>query len=291
MKNTAEMSRDERRIAKQIIELRTQEVIEAYNDSETPSEAIKALVEKWGHAEAVEMVATVANRVSIHDGRVSNLNREWAQATTAPSNEEMKALQIYGVDSWIHSAHVDQLAQAMRRYEPTEEEKKPRANYTAEAAEVMEIEQKQVEPAEEETTDHAAEVLAEVRESITASREGNRSAWGRGVTAYALELLDSIEEALRGGWISLDDLESRNGRQRAMLNGASSWDEFSWGGCSLIYNGDIAERLCTPSELRKTDGGRLRPNSREEWLDTQARALFQASNRVSTALRSALMGV
>ena len=71
-----------------------------------------------------------------------------------------------------------------------------------------------------------------------------------------------------------------------MLNGATDWREYSWGGCSLIYDGDIAERLCTPSELKKTRGGERRPNSREEWLDTQARALYQACNRIIRIYKS-----
>ena len=66
-----------------------------------------------------------------------------------------------------------------------------------------------------------------------------------------------------------------------MLNGAQNWSEYSWGGSALICNGDIAERLCTPSELKKTRNGERRPNSREEWLDTQARALYKACNRVA----------
>jgi hypothetical protein len=48
-------------------------------------------------------------------------------------------------------------------------------------------------------------------------------------------------------------------------------------------NEDIAERLCTPSELKKTRHGDRKPNSREEWLDVQARALYQASNRIKHA--------
>ena len=67
-----------------------------------------------------------------------------------------------------------------------------------------------------------------------------------------------------------------------MLNGAQDWNKYSWGGSSLIYDGDIAERLCTPSELKKTRNGERRPNGREEWLDTQARALHQAAKRVYT---------
>ena len=109
-----------------------------------------------------------------------------------------------------------------------------------------------------------------------------RSAWSRGVRAYALELVDEYEEAR--------DYNERDARDTAelkkwMLNGASDWNEYSWGGCSLIYNGDIAERLCTPSELKKTRNGERRPNAREEWLDTQARALYQAAERVCHAFR------
>ena len=51
----------------------------------------------------------------------------------------------------------------------------------------------------------------------------------------------------------------------------------------MIYDGDIAERLCCPSELKKTRNGERRPNSREEWLDVQARALRQASYMVRRA--------
>ena len=105
----------------------------------------------------------------------------------------------------------------------------------------------------------------------------NRSAWDRGVAAYADELLDNLEEAVRGGWVDLDDPCSRKTIDRAMLNGADDWSVYSWGGCSLIYNGDIAERLCTKSELKRTKNGALRPNASEEWLDTQARALRQAA--------------
>ena len=52
---------------------------------------------------------------------------------------------------------------------------------------------------------------------------------------------------------------------------------------SIIYDSDIAERLCTPSELKKTRNGERKPNSREEWLDVQARALRQAFSRIYTA--------
>lgn len=101
-----------------------------------------------------------------------------------------------------------------------------------------------------------------------------RSAWARGVRAYALDLLEDWETSGR------EYLTERD-----ILNGASDWDEYSWGGCSLIYDEDIARRLCAPYELRRTDGGRLRPNAGEAWLDTQARALYQAARLIMETAR------
>lgn len=114
----------------------------------------------------------------------------------------------------------------------------------------------------------------------------DRSAWSKGVTVYALELVEELKE--RAAY------EGRNPEPGAecrewMLNGAQDWAQYSWGGSSLIYDCDIAERLCTPSELKKTRNGERRPNSREEWLDTQARALYQACNRVSRLYRSIIL--
>ena len=96
-----------------------------------------------------------------------------------------------------------------------------------------------------------------------------RSAWGRGVQAYALELLENLAE---------DNLEPT---REALLNGARDWRDFSYGGWTLIYDAEIAERLCSPSELRKTRGGDRQPNGRETWLDCQARALNQAARIIA----------
>ena len=111
-----------------------------------------------------------------------------------------------------------------------------------------------------------------------------RSAWDRGVNEYASELIDSLEENFNGGYIDSDDLCNSKMIEKALLNGASDWNQYSWGGSSLIYNRQIAERLCSPSELKKTRNGERKPNSSEEWLDTQARALYQASRRVIQAV-------
>jgi len=95
-----------------------------------------------------------------------------------------------------------------------------------------------------------------------------RSAWSKGVNNYAIDLIDGLE--LEEIPKDIKELE------RLLLNGAEDWSEYSWGGCALIYNGDIAEILCTPSELKATRNGERNPNKTESWLDVQARALHQA---------------
>lgn len=104
------------------------------------------------------------------------------------------------------------------------------------------------------------------------SQRRDRSAWDRGVTAYAIDMLEGLEEDT--------ELEASDAR-KTLLNGASDWGQYSWGGCSLIYDVQVAERVCNPSELRRCRGGERRPNASEEWLDVQARALWQAARRVT----------
>lgn len=113
----------------------------------------------------------------------------------------------------------------------------------------------------------------------------DRSAWDRGVTVYACELLTSVVENVDGGYFAAP--QTRAEFCIVARNGAGTWREYSHGGCALIYDCDIAERLCTPSELKKKRGGELNPNSRETWLDVQARALNQAAARAWNAIRDA----
>lgn len=52
----------------------------------------------------------------------------------------------------------------------------------------------------------------------------DHSAWDRGVTAYALEMLEGLEVT----GLTASTVE------KALLNGAPSWHDYSWGGCALI---------------------------------------------------------
>ena len=113
--------------------------------------------------------------------------------------------------------------------------------------------------------------------SAIQSIPAGRSAWSRGVHTYAVELVESLD--------SLAGLSNETLLGEALLNGAADWQQYSEGGCALIYDADIAERLCSPSELRKNKGGERAPNSRENWIDCQARALWQAAELVRRAFR------
>ena len=113
-------------------------------------------------------------------------------------------------------------------------------------------------------------------EAVSAHNAG-RSAWSRGVHAYAVELVESIDSSA--------DLANEVLLQKALLNGASSWAQYSEGGCALVYDADIAERLCSPSELKRNKWGMLPPNGRETWLAVQARALWQAHRLVEKEWR------
>lgn len=141
--------------------------------------------------------------------------------------------------------------------------------------------------AEEATEDEAERepTAAEIVERIAAKVEQTktRSAWEKGVKEYAEDLVENLTEAVRGGWVDDTDISNRRLLERAMLNGADSWSQYSEGGCALCYDGQIAERLCAPWELRKTDNGRKDPNPRETWIDVQSRALYQAARLVLDA--------
>ena len=106
-----------------------------------------------------------------------------------------------------------------------------------------------------------------------------RSAWSRAVHAYAVELVESLDDSA--------DLSNETLLRKALLNGADDWRQYSEGGCALIYDADIAERVCSASELKRVKGGERQPNARENWSECQARALAQAASLVRRAYRKA----
>lgn len=109
------------------------------------------------------------------------------------------------------------------------------------------------------------------------------SKWNRGVYQYAIELAENLRCSQDG-----KDFFDRllNGAFSCARNGIFPNDklinackEYSEGGCSLIYDDDICDRLSTASEKKRQTrkNGKLgKPNAFESWIDVQTRAIFQA---------------
>ena len=110
----------------------------------------------------------------------------------------------------------------------------------------------------------------------------NTSAYKRGIKKYADELLDNLEEMAR---IYKRLPKDENELESWLLKGARNWGDYSWRGYSLIYDSQIAERLCTPSEFRKKDGGRLAPSRYKTWFVEQSEALCHAYLRIKDKFR------
>lgn len=277
--NATEEARAEYRTIRRTYAAERDTLVDFHCKSFGPAATVADLVEAIGYENAAEIVAIMVIAKGTWDERISSKARAWAaDLVTITADELHDVLGLYYSDS-IHPAHMDQIARAMMKYTPAETE-------TAEAPAESPAEATERKEAPETTnstpdTESPAETEAEPAKTIdciraTLEAEPARSAWARGVKEYAAELLDGLEEAIDGGWFDPDNLAAPRLVARALLNGAGDWGQYSWGGCSLIYNEDIARRLCSPSELKKTRDGERRPNAREDWLDTQARALYQA---------------
>lgn len=110
-----------------------------------------------------------------------------------------------------------------------------------------------------------------------------RSSWEKGVRKYAIELLEQLE--MHKDYINIPKRINTQILEKYLLNGAPNWIKYSREGCSLIYNEDIAKRLCNNTELKRTKFGEKSPNVFEDWLDVQARALYQAFILIKHTIR------
>ena len=89
-----------------------------------------------------------------------------------------------------------------------------------------------------------------------------RTAWNRGVLAYAIDMVA--------------ELGDRPLTEKNLLGGAENWKKWSRGGFGLVYDHAIARRLCPPSVLKRKKDGELPPNGKEDWIDVETRAVSQA---------------
>lgn len=109
-----------------------------------------------------------------------------------------------------------------------------------------------------------------------------RSAWDRGVYDYAFDILKPLN----------DELE--NVKADTLMNGVNTWKDYSYGGCALICDDDIAKRMCTPSEYKKylNAGPNSKLSDSDYWLgNVQTRALFQAMSKIRSAYTSIIIAL
>lgn len=107
-------------------------------------------------------------------------------------------------------------------------------------------------------------------------QEKPRSAWARGVNNIARDIVTQILENAAGNdaphYYSVPDFCTE-------FYGASLREAVD-GGCFLVYDYDIAENFCTPSELKRTKNGEYNPNRSETWLDVMYRGAYQAIRHI-----------
>lgn len=80
----------------------------------TPNNTVDFLVNAIGYAAAVEVIASMVNRLA-WDGRISNYAKAWASAQENAWDEEASnRIGIYS--DMIHPTHLNQIAEAMMTY-------------------------------------------------------------------------------------------------------------------------------------------------------------------------------
>ena len=111
------------------------------------------------------------------------------------------------------------------------------------------------------------------RGSETIDEDSSLSQWRRAVKIYEKELYESLPEKSEKDLVKAFSFAGYDEVKRHMeillLKGAESWEQFSKGGFSLCYNGEIEERLLPPSRRGKYGSDRL--------LAMQAEALREAA--------------
>lgn len=97
-----------------------------------------------------------------------------------------------------------------------------------------------------------------------------RSAWDKGVKELMFMIVEHEGRDFREDFKLFRTLDE-------LKNLAKEW---SYYGELYIYDSQIAEQFCTPSKLKKVKGGIFPPSSKEQWVDLQARACYQAFRRL-----------
>ena len=126
--------------------------------------------------------------------------------------------------------------------------------------------------------------ITELKNKLGEEQKHARGAYQKAICQYAFELCDNIADNYISTAEELEHLESITNLKERALNGASDWEQYSWGGCSLCYNYDILSRLFCKSIVKKyenADSVRGR-----HLLDYQAAALSRAFSKINFLIKT-----
>ena len=93
--------------------------------------------------------------------------------------------------------------------------------------------------------------IKELKNKLNEEQKHARGTYQKGIYNYAFELVDNIADNYISTAEELEHLEKITNLKERALNGAKTWSQYSWGGCSLCYNYDILSRLFCKSIVKK----------------------------------------
>lgn len=117
------------------------------------------------------------------------------------------------------------------------------------------------------------EIIIDVKKLIAEAEKMSkteRSCWSRAVASLIRDYAADVLGEHDGETVSNKELF------RLWSCGSETLKDAVYGGCFDIWNYDIAKRLCTPSEFKRSNEGMRNPNRRENWLDVEYRAIYRA---------------
>ena len=116
-------------------------------------------------------------------------------------------------------------------------------------------------------------ILIDVKRLVAEAEKlikSERSCWSRGVASLIRDYGEDVLGEHDG------EIISARGFYKLWHRGNDSLRDAVYAGSFDIWNYDIAKRLCTPSELKKSNEGVRNPNKRENWFDVETRAIYEA---------------
>ena len=126
--------------------------------------------------------------------------------------------------------------------------------------------------------------IEELKNKLNEEEKKARGTYNKAIYQYAFELVDNIADNYITTAEELEHLENITNLKERALNGATNWNQYSWGGCSLCYNYDILQRLFCKSIAKKyenADSVRGR-----HLLDCQASALSKAFCKINFLIKT-----